>query len=291
MKQKGRRRIEPYIFILPTIILFIFVLAVPLFNVFKFSLGDSNIIEGFKGWNSFENFEYLTTSRFLKSLGVTAIYVVFGVLGIVICGMLVALALNKPMPLRGLFRSIVIIPWIVPHAFAASMWSWVLNSQFGFINQLLKNLNLISEPISFLSDGTALPTVIMVRIWQGTPFMIISLMAALQTIPSDIEEAIELDGASAIQKFRYITLPYLKPVLTTTTLIITAWTIQIFDTVYIMTAGGPARQTQLVAIEIYNKAFIDFDLGTSCAIAILVFVIVGIIGFIKFKNERMVEDA
>lgn len=262
----------------------------PLFNVFKFSLGDSNIIEGFKAWNSFENFEYLTTTKFLKSLGVTAIYVIFGVLGIVIFGTLVSLTLNKPMPLRGLFRCIVIIPWVVPHAFAASMWSWVLNSQFGFINQLLMKLNLITEPLSFLSDGMALPTVIMVRIWQGTPFMIISLMAALQMIPSDIEEAAKLDGASALQKFRYITLPYLKPVLTTTTLIVTAWTIQIFDTVYIMTGGGPARQTQLVALEIYNKAFLDYDLGTSCAIAIVVLFIVGVIGFFKFRNERMVDD-
>lgn len=290
MKRKGIHKIEPYMFILPTVLLFVLVLAVPLFNVFKFSLGDSNIIEGFKAWNSFENFEYLTTTKFLKSLGVTAIYVIFGVLGIVIFGTLVSLTLNKPMPLRGLFRCIVIIPWVVPHAFAASMWSWVLNSQFGFINQLLMKLNLITEPLSFLSDGMALPTVIMARIWQGTPFMIISLMAALQMIPSDIEEAAKLDGASALQKFRYITLPYLKPVLTTTTLIVTAWTIQIFDTVYIMTGGGPARQTQLVALEIYNKAFLDYDLGTSCAIAIVVLFIVGVIGFFKFRNERMVDD-
>lgn len=290
MKRKGIHKIEPYMFILPTVLLFVLVLAVPLFNVFKFSLGDSNIIEGFKAWNSFENFEYLTTTKFLKSLGVTAIYVIFGVLGIVIFGTLVSMTLNKPMPLRGLFRCIVIIPWVVPHAFAASMWSWVLNSQFGFINQLLMKLNLITEPLSFLSDGMALPTVIMVRIWQGTPFMIISLMAALQMIPSDIEEAAKLDGASALQKFRYITLPYLKPVLTTTTLIVTAWTIQIFDTVYIMTGGGPARQTQLVALEIYNKAFLDYDLGTSCAIAIVVLFIVGVIGFFKFRNERMVDD-
>ena len=290
MKRKGIHKIEPYMFILPTVLLFVLVLAVPLFNVFKFSLGDSNIIEGFKAWNSFENFEYLTTTKFLKSLGVTAIYVIFGVLGIVIFGTLVSLTLNKPMPLRGLFRCIVIIPWVVPHAFAASMWSWVLNSQFGFINQLLMKLNLITEPLSFLSDGMALPTVIMVRIWQGTPFMFISLMAALQMIPSDIEEAAKLDGASALQKFRYITLPYLKPVLTTTTLIVTAWTIQIFDTVYIMTGGGPARQTQLVALEIYNKAFLDYDLGTSCAIAIVVLFIVGVIGFFKFRNERMVDD-
>ena len=151
-------------------------------------------------------------------------------------------------------------------------------------------LNWITEPISFLGDGRALPTVIMVRIWQGTPFMIISLMAALQTIPSDIEEAADLDGASAIQRFRYITLPYLKPVLSTTTLIVTAWTIQIFDTVYIMTNGGPAGQTELVALEIYNKAFRDYDLGTACSIALLVLLIVGIIGFLKFKNERQVEE-
>lgn len=78
--------------------------------------------------------------------------------------------------------------------------------------------------------------------------------------------------------------------MTTTTLIVTAWTIQIFDTVYIMTGGGPARQTQLVALEIYNKAFLDYDLGTSCAIAIVVLFIVGVIGFFKFRNERMVDD-
>ena len=87
-----------------------------------------------------------------------------------------------------------------------------------------------------------------------------------------------------------ITLPYLKPVLSTTTLIVTAWTIQIFDTVYIMTNGGPAGQTELVALEIYNKAFRDYDLGTACSIALLVLLIVGIIGFLKFKNERQVEE-
>lgn len=290
MKKNTLSKLEPYLFILPTIILFVLVLAIPLFNVFKFSLGESNIIEGYKEWNSFKNFQYLLEPKFLKSLAVTGVYVVFGVAGIVVFGTLVALALNKPMPLRGLFRSVVIIPWIVPHAFAASMWSWVLNSQFGFINQLLVFLNLIDKPLSFLSDGTALPTVIFVRIWQGTPFMIISLMAALQTIPSDIEEAAELDGANVLQKFRYITLPYIKPVLTTTTLIVTAWTVQIFDTVYIMTGGGPARQTELVALEIYNQAFLEYNLGTASAVALLVLLIVGVIGYIKFKNERQVED-
>ena len=225
------RKLEPYLYLAPTIVLFVFILAIPLYNLVKFSLGDSNIIQGYLGWNNFENFEYLTKSRFLDSVQVTLAYVFFGVLGVVFFGTVVSLALDKPIRGRGFFRAVAIIPWVVPQAFAATMWKWVVNSQFGFINQLLLSLNIIDKSIGFLSADTALATVIVVRIWQGTPFMIISLLAALQTIPEDIQEAASLDGASLVQRFRYITLPYIRPVLKTTTLIVTAWTMQLFDVV------------------------------------------------------------
>lgn len=279
-------RAEPYLYLLPTIVLFVFILAVPLFNLFKYSLGDSNIIQGFKEWNSFENFKYLGSPKFLSSVWVTVIYVFFGVLGVVLCGTIVSLALDKPIPGRGAFRDVAIIPWVVPQAFAASMWSWVVNAQFGFINQLLRSLGLIQDNLSFLSENTALATVIIVRIWQGTPFVIISLLAALQTIPEDIQEAADLDGVTAWQRFRFITLPFIKPVLTTTTLIVTAWTMQIFDTVYIMTAGGPARSTQLVALEIYAKAFQQDDLGTACAIALCVLGVIALLSMENLKKGR-----
>ena len=279
-------RAEPYLYLLPTIVLFVFILAVPLFNLFKYSLGDSNIIQGFKEWNSFENFKYLGSPKFLSSVWVTVIYVFFGVLGVVLCGTIVSLALDKPIPGRGACRAVAIIPWVVPQAFAASMWSWVVNAQFGFINQLLRSLGLIQDNLSFLSENTALATVIIVRIWQGTPFVIISLLAALQTIPEDIQEAADLDGVTAWQRFRFITLPFIKPVLTTTTLIVTAWTMQIFDTVYIMTAGGPARSTQLVALEIYAKAFQQDDLGTACAIALCVLGVIALLSMENLKKGR-----
>ena len=279
-------RAEPYLYLLPTIVLFVFILAVPLFNLFKYSLGDSNIIQGFKEWNSFENFKYLGRPKFLSSVWVTVIYVFFGVLGVVLCGTIVSLALDKPIPGRGACRAVAIIPWVVPQAFAASMWSWVVNAQFGFINQLLRSLGLIQDNLSFLSENTALATVIIVRIWQGTPFVIISLLAALQTIPEDIQEAADLDGVTAWQRFRFITLPFIKPVLTTTTLIVTAWTMQIFDTVYIMTAGGPARSTQLVALEIYAKAFQQDDLGTACAIALCVLGVIALLSMENLKKGR-----
>ncbi len=283
------RKLEPYLYLAPTIVLFVFILAIPLYNLVKFSLGDSNIIQGYLGWNNFENFEYLTKSRFLDSVQVTLAYVFFGVLGVVFFGTVVSLALDKPIRGRGFFRAVAIIPWVVPQAFAATMWKWVVNSQFGFINQLLLSLNIIDKSIGFLSADTALATVIVVRIWQGTPFMIISLLAALQTIPEDIQEAASLDGASLVQRFRYITLPYIRPVLKTTTLIVTAWTMQLFDVVYIMTAGGPARKTQLVALEIYNQAFKNDDLGTACALSLAMLAVIFVLSLFNRGEKEAVQ--
>lgn len=283
------RKLEPYLYLAPTIVLFVFILAIPLYNLVKFSLGDSNIIQGYLGWNNFENFEYLTKSRFLDSVQVTLAYVFFGVLGVVFFGTVVSLALDKPIRGRGFFRAVAIIPWVVPQAFAATMWKWVVNSQFGFINQLLLSLNIIDKSIGFLSADTALATVIVVRIWQGTPFMIISLLAALQTIPEDIQEAASLDGASLVQRFRYITLPYIRPVLKTTTLIVTAWTMQLFDVVYIMTAGGPARKTQLVALEIYNQAFKNDDLGTACALSLAMLAVIFVLSLLNRGEKEAVQ--
>ncbi len=283
------RKLEPYLYLAPTIVLFVFILAIPLYNLVKFSLGDSNIIQGYLGWNNFENFEYLTKSRFLDSVQVTLAYVFFGVLGVVFFGTVVSLALDKPIRGRGFFRAVAIIPWVVPQAFAATMWKWVVNSQFGFINQLLLSLNIIDKSIGFLSADTALATVIVVRIWQGTPFMIISLLAALQTIPEDIQEAASLDGASLVQRFRYITLPYIRPVLKTTTLIVTAWTMQLFDVVYIMTAGGPARKTQLVALEIYNQAFKNDDLGTACALSLAMLAVIFLLSLLNRGEKEAVQ--
>ncbi len=283
------RKLEPYLYLAPTIVLFVFILAIPLYNLVKFSLGDSNIIQGYLGWNNFENFEYLTKSRFLDSVQVTLAYVFFGVLGVVFFGTVVSLALDKPIRGRGFFRAVAIIPWVVPQAFAATMWKWVVNSQFGFINQLLLSLNIIDKSIGFLSADTALATVIVVRIWQGTPFMIISLLAALQTIPEDIQEAASLDGANLVQRFRYITLPYIRPVLKTTTLIVTAWTMQLFDVVYIMTAGGPARKTQLVALEIYNQAFKNDDLGTACALSLAMLAVIFLLSLFNRGEKEAVQ--
>lgn len=281
------REIEPYVYLVPTIVLFIFILAIPIFNLIRYSLGDSNIIQGYNEWNYLKNFKYLTSSKFLGSVKVTLIYVIFGVAGVVFFGTVMALVLDKPLKGLGFFRAIVIIPWVVPQAFAATMWRWVLNAQFGFINQLLMAVGAIEKNISFLSKPhVALAVCVVVRIWQGTPFMIMSLLAALQTVPEDIYEAAALDGVNPLQRFFSITLPHIMPVLLTTTLIITAWTMQIFDAVSVLTGGGPARGTQLVALEIYAKAFQQDNLGTACAISLCLLAVLSLLSFVKRKIEQ-----
>lgn len=288
MQKKFRNdRIEPYLFIAPSIIIFVFVLAIPLFNLLRYSFGEANIIEGYKGWNKFENFKYYLNPNFLSSLWVTVKYVFFSIIGIGFFGMIVSLSLNKPIYGRGIFRSISIIPWIVPHAFAATMWRWVVNPQFGLINQILMKLGLIDQGFSFLNVDTAFWTVVIIRIWQGTPFMIISLLAALQTIPQDIVEASLIDGSSQFQQFIHITFPSIRNVFVTTLLIITAWTVQIFDTVYIMTGGGPVRSTQLIAIEVYQQAFQYDNLGVASAISLIILLLVGILSFLNQKGSKV----
>lgn len=214
------------------------------------------------------------------------IWFVGSITGMIICGIIMALVLDKPIKGRGFFRSIIIIPWIIPHVFAGAMWGWVVNPQFGLLNQLLLKLNLITQPISFLSPKLALFTVIIVRIWQGTPFVIMAMLAALQTIPKEVEEAASLDGAAGFTKFRYITLPHIAPVLSVVTLILSAWTLQIFDVIYVMTGGGPVRATRTVAIEIFMKAFAERDLGSASVVAIFTMMLIIMLSIFQIRYSE-----
>lgn len=216
---------------------------------------------------------------------------IFGILGIFIIGTALALALNKKIPGRSFFRTIIIIPWVIPHVFAGTMWSWVLNSSNGIVNNILLELGVIEQPISFLGADLALATVIFIRIWKGVPFLVMSLLSALQTIPYEVEEAAKLDGAIGWRHFCYITMPLLKPVMIMSGTILMAWSFTIFDLVYVITGGGPLNVTELLSITIYKKAFINGDMGGAAAIAIFTMAFVSIIAFFLMKKNAEEEVA
>ena len=291
MKLKSKRKMMPYLFLIPALFVIITILGIPLINLICYSFAKVDLIGNFKGWAGLNNYKFLFTASFAQTLGRTAIWVIFGILGIFIIGTALALALNKKIPGRSFFRTIIIIPWVIPHVFAGTMWSWVLNSSNGIVNNILLELGVIEQPISFLGADLALATVIFIRIWKGVPFLVMSLLSALQTIPYEVEEAAKLDGAIGWRHFCYITMPLLKPVMIMSGTILMAWSFTIFDLVYVITGGGPLNVTELLSITIYKKAFINGDMGGAAAIAIFAMAFVSIIAFFIMKKNAEEEVA
>lgn len=289
-KMKKRKNALPYLFLAPAIFVIIAIFAIPLVNLLWYSFAKVDLIGNFRSWAGFSNYKYLFTEAFAQTMVRTLIWVVFGIAGIFVVGTALALALNKPIPGRGFFRAVVIIPWVIPHVFAGTMWSWVLNSTNGIVNTLLLEIGLIKQPISFLGPDFALATVIFIRIWKGVPFWVMSLLSALQTIPFEVEEAAKLDGAVGLRYFWHITLPLLRPVMIMSGTILMAWSFTIFDLIYVITGGGPLNATELLSITIYKKAFINADLGGASAIAIFTMVFVSIIAFFLMKHNAKEEN-
>lgn len=288
VKKKGNKL--PYIYLIPAVVIIVAIFAIPLFNLLWYSFAKVDLIGNFKGWVGLKNYKYLLTPEFADTLIRTLVWVVCGIAGIFVVGTTLAMCLNKAIPGRGIFRTIVIIPWVIPHVFAGTMWSWVLNSSNGIVNTILLDLGFIDKPISFLGADLALATVIFIRIWKGVPFLVMSLLSALQTIPSDVEEAARLDGALGFRYFWNITLPLLKPVMIMSGTILMAWSFTIFDLVYVITGGGPLKATELLSITIYKKAFINSDLGGAAAIAIFTMLFVSIIAFFLMKHNAKEDN-
>ena len=184
------------------------------------------------------------------------------VAGQFLLGFITAIVLNQSIISRNLFRGVLLTPWVVPTVVSALLWKWIFNQQYGMFNYILNSLGIIPNFIAWIGDPqTALFSVILANIWKGFPFHMIVLLAALQTIPTEIVEAAVIDGATALQRFRYITLPYLRYIIMIDLLISIIWTFQSFTTIWTMTEGGPITATTTLAISIYRTAFQAFDMG------------------------------
>lgn len=218
---------------------------------------------------------------FLISLKKTFIWVLFSVGFQVVIGLIIALVLNQKFYMRALVRGLVLIPWVLPSVVSALLWSWILDGTYGLLNDWLTRLHLISQNIPWLANpNTAFGAVIATNVWKGFPFFAISFLAALQGIPQNLYEAAEIDGASAWQKFWAVTLPHLKPILITSTVLRLIWTANTTDLIFTMTQGGPGYTTNVLALYTYMKAWSELDFGYSSAMAIILMIIMII--FISF---------
>lgn len=258
------------ILLIPTLVILVFTVLYPLIRAIYLSFNSYSLVNLGAGtqWVGLDNFKTLLNSSAYRDVWVTTLLFVIGsVAGQFLLGFITALVLNQTIVSRNLFRGLLLTPWIVPTVVSALLWKWIFNQQYGIFNYILENLGLIANFQAWIGNPElALPSVILANIWKGFPFHMIVLLAALQTIPTDIVEAAIIDGASALQRFRYVTLPYLRYIIMIDLLISIIWTFQSFTTIWTMTEGGPITATTTLAISIYRTAFQAFDMGMGAAI-------------------------
>jgi multiple sugar transport system permease protein len=220
---------------------------------------------------SLQNYrDMFANPAFWRSLRVTLYYVGFGVLGSFGIGLFTAVLLNRPFRGRMLARVLAILPWPVPGVVAATTFVWIFNSSFGVANYFLLRLNIVQEPVQWFTQSVpALIAVIAATIWKGYPFFTVSLLAGMQSIPKELYEAARVDGANAVEQFRFITIPALRPVIAISLVISTLWQFRVFDIIYVMTGGGPSRATETLAIQIYREAFQYFQMSYAAAVGMV----------------------
>jgi multiple sugar transport system permease protein len=215
---------------------------------------------------------FFQTPDFLNSISVTlqftamTITLEFGV------GLSLALLLNLDFPARALFRTLVLLPLMVPPLVSGLLWRVMYDHEFGVLSFFIRVLG--ADPPVFLGDRLlALPAVVLTEAWRATPFMTLVLLAALQAVPHELHEAAQVDGAGRVSRFRFISLPLILPVLLVALLFRTVDVLRTFDLVYLLTQGGPGSRTEVIGMYIYRYGFEQFNMGTTSAASMVLFVL------------------
>ncbi|GAB4513578.1 MAG: sugar ABC transporter permease [Anaerolineae bacterium] len=276
-----------FLLVLPSFLIVFVTLVYPLAYSIYITFHDMNLTRAalgpeFVGLKNYD--EVLHNREFWQAFLRTSYFVFYDIFLGMPLGLAIALLLNQNFRGRGLVRALILLPYVLPGTVNGLLWKWIYDADYGSLNALLNQLGLIEEYIPWLARPTlALHMLILANIWQGTPFAILLYLAGLQTIPRDLYEAATVDGASAWQSFRNITLPLLTPITLVMAVLKTIATFKIFDIVYVLTGGGPANSTQVVSYYIFNNSFKFLDIGTGAAMSYILTLIILVLVFIYYR--------
>jgi multiple sugar transport system permease protein len=206
-------------------------------------------------------------------------------------GFLMALLLNGQFKGRAVFRTINLLPWIIPGVVVALIWEYIYQPNYGPLNDLLRRVGWMRTPVAWLSDpGLAMPAVVLTNIWRGIPFFAIMILAGLQAIPDEVYEAATVDGAGIIQRFWSVTLPMLRPIIVVATATRIIWTFNYADLIFVMTSGGPANATQITSTYTLLQAYSDLDFGYAATLSVILLVIMLVFTALYLKLTKGVES-
>jgi trehalose/maltose transport system permease protein len=294
------RVVSAWVFLAPMLILLALIAGWPLVRTIWFGFTDANLAD-LSAWKfiGFDNYLFHDQDRWVgllvdpewwRAVWNTVKFALISVTLETIFGMIVALVLNANFPGRGVVRAAVLIPWAVPTIVSAKMWSWMLNDQFGIVNDALMKLGLISSPLAWTANpDLSMIAVIMVDVWKTTPFMALLILAGLQMLPSDCYEAAKVDGINPVKVFFKVTLPLIRPAVMVAVIFRALDALRIFDLIYVLTSNSKdtmsmsvyARQQLVDFQEVGYGSAASTLLFTTVSLLIIVYMVVGRVRFDK----------
>jgi multiple sugar transport system permease protein len=272
----ARRWLTPYAFLFPALLALGAVILYPIYFNVRLSLTDTrlraNVLGDFVGLANYERI--LTDEDFWLALRASANFTIPSVLVSFVLGFAVALLLNEIGKARPIFMALLLIPWVISPVITAYAWRFLFNDEFGLINRLLTDLHLIDRNVAWLArPETAVPAVVVASVWRFVPYMMIMMLAGLQSIPRELYEAAEVDGAGAWSKFRHVTVSELRYIIGVVLMFALIWSFNDFTLPYVMTQGGGSEATRVLPILVYRTAFEALRLGRGAAIAMAILLI------------------
>lgn len=295
MYDSPKKSLPLYLFVLPAVLFVLCFMIYPIIYNIVVSFQDltiSNLNSGglFIGLQNYV--EIFQSEKFLVAFKNTFIYTITCIFFQVVIGYLLALFFNQDFPFRNFFRSILLLAWMTPLVITGTLFKWLFDVDYGVINYFLMNIHIIDNPINWLGqESTALTAVIITNIWVGIPFNMILILSALQALPGEVYEAAKIDGANKLQTFTKITMPLMKPTLLIILVLGIIYTFKVFDIILIMTGGGPVNATQVLPFFGYEQAFVNFNFGTSGAVATIILLILMCISLVYLYMIKKEESA
>ena len=289
-RRGGSEATLAYAILTPTFVIILGMVAYPFFIGVWLSL-QSKMVGAPGHFVGLQNYvELFRNDLFIRTFYNSIVYTVVAVAIKFVLGLTMALVLDQERRFNNFFRTLLFVPWALPVVIVSLSWRWIFDDLSGFLNNFLITFRITNNIISWLSDpNLAMGCVIAVVVWAGTPFYTMTFLAGLQAIPKELYEAAEIDGASIVQQFFYVTVPRLRTIFLTTVMLSTIWTATNLQFVYILTRGGPAGRTQIFPYLSYELALGAFRLGMGAAVSLILFPLLVLL--ILFLTRRMLRPA
>lgn len=270
--------------VIPAMALFAVIILYPLLSSIWMGFLDKSLVLPGEKFIGLKNLEMVLSNDFLLLLKNTLVYTLAATALPFLIGFALALVLNANLRFQGFLRGAFLLPWLIPGVVVSFLWMWIFNANYGVLNGFLRSSGAIAANINWLGDPTrAMVAVVLAKAWNSFPWMSVMLLAGLQTIPRELIEAAAIDGAGRWHTFWRLTVPHLRSIIGTVLLLEFIWNFQHFETIYVMTNGGPAKATTTFSIAVYETAFQGMDLGKAGAIGILWMVLLSLLVVIYLR--------